>query len=248
MKRYKVIIFDLFDTLIEFNQSKLPVVDINGTQINSTSREVFKVFKTRFTRMDFPTFFKNFRESYKEFQELKLKEFREYHNRKRYKIMLNKMNIDLKEVSNEFLDKMVLAHMNTLASSMELPEENRATLEFIKNKGYRIALISNFDYAPTAYNLLEKFRIKEYFETVAISDEIGWRKPSPKIFQYALRQLNINSKEAIYIGDNYKADVVGARNVGMDVIWINRRSESYNDEIYLPNHIFPNLYEIEKIL
>jgi putative hydrolase of the HAD superfamily len=96
--------------------------------------------------------------------------------------------------------------------------------------------------------LLNKFDIRKYFERVVISVEVGWRKPRPEIFLKALELLNLGPGDALYVGDNYQADVVGAKSVGMDVIWINRKDDKIADQKYHPNHTVSNFTEIINLI
>jgi len=241
MKKYKTVIFDLFDTLIDFNRSRLPELTIDGQNIRSTFLPVYKVFKEHYKPYPIGKFHDSFVESFNEFQELKQKDNKEYHNRERFKLLLNKLNIEVNSNHTKLVDAMVLAHMNSLASTMEFPEENRRVLNMIKEKNYKMAIVSNFDHSPTAYTLLSKFNIKHFFSEIVISVEVGWRKPDPKIFNEVLSLIDITPAEAIYIGDNFFADVIGSKSIGMDVIWINRHEETIQIENYIPD------YEVSKL-
>lgn len=247
MKKYKAVIFDLFDTVVNFNPSRLPSKLINGVQVRSTSSAVYEVFKKFYKHVDFDEFHAPFVESFVEFQKKKLEEHREFHNRERFKIMLNKLSIEDEPHSEELLDKMVLAHMGEIAAAVDFPEENEIVLDSLK-KNYRLALISNFDYAPTAYAILEKFNIKRYFEKIVISMEVGWRKPKSDIFHRCLDLLEIKSEEAIFVGDNFDADVIGAKTVGIDVIWINKNSEPHKGMDIKPDYTVSKLAEVKGIL
>jgi putative hydrolase of the HAD superfamily len=143
---------------------------------------------------------------------------------------------------------MVTAHMDGLASAVEFPEENERALESVKGKGYRIAVISNFDYAPTAYALIEKFRIGRFFEKIVISEEVGWRKPKPVIFTTAMDLMGIRPEEALYVGDNFRADICGAKGVGMDAVWLNSKNEAEDNLIPEPDFIIQSFPEIAVIL
>lgn len=248
MKKYKAVIFDLFDTVINFNRSRLTVVNVDGTVVRSTSVDVYKVFKKFYNSVAFDKFYKAFIESYTEFNNIKQIEDREFHNRERFKLMLSMMNIEPNSHSDEMVDEIVSVHMKGLANATEFPEENRSTLNLLKSKNYRLAIISNFDHAPTAYGLLEKFGIRDYFERIVISVEIGWRKPKADIFLRAFELLEIKSEDAVFVGDNFDADVIGSRSVGMDVIWINRNGEQLRDENIKPDYAISKFTEIEVIL
>lgn len=244
MKKYKVFIFDLFDTLIDFNRSLLPELSIDGEKHNSTFAPVYRVFERYYEGYDRDKFYYSFVESYGKFQQLKSIENREFYNGERFKILLADLGIELAPRTGSLIDDMVAAHMGSLSSTMEFPEENRNALDLVFEKTDRMAIVSNFDYAPSAYMLLDKFDIRKYFETVVISVEIGWRKPRPEIFLKALELVNTAPEDALFIGDNYQADVIGAKSVGMDVIWINKNDETINDNRYPPDHTVSKFADI----
>jgi len=248
MRKYSTIIFDLFDTIVNFNFNHLPTIELKGLRSRTTSTEVFEVFRQYYPKIEFEEFYDPFIESYHEFQEIKSKEFREFPNRERFKLMLSKMNLGSIKNQDELANEMVLAHMNGLASCVEFPEENRKTLEYIKSKRYKLAIVSNFDYAPTAYMLLDKFEITNLFEEIIISEEVGWRKPKDIIFEAAINKLNIKVDEALFVGDNYDADVVGSKALGIDAIWINRKNLPETELEPEPNYIIKSLPELINIL
>jgi putative hydrolase of the HAD superfamily len=248
MKDYKVVVFDLFDTLIDFNRSRLPEFSIDGEKHNSTFTEVYKVFQKYYHGYDRDKFHVSFIESYEKFQQLKSIDNKEFYNGERFKILMSSLGIELSSDVDPVVDEMVKAHMKSLSSTMEFPEENRDVLDLVFGKNDRMAIISNFDYAPAAYMLLNKFDIRRYFERVVISVEVGWRKPRPEIFLKALELLNLDPADALYVGDNYYADVVGAKAVGMDVIWINRKDEKIYDQKYHPNHTVSKFTEIINLI
>ena len=247
MKKYKAVIFDLFDTLIEFNRGSLPEVSIDGSNLRSTVRVVYEVFCRYYGSIEIENFYVAFIESYNEFQQMKQKEFREFPVEERFKLLLKKLNIGLNSNYHRPVEEMALSHMEGLANSMEFPEENREVLNKIFKDNYRMSIISNFDHAPTAYMLLDKFNIRRLFQAIVISIEVGWRKPKSDIFNRGLNLLNVRSDEAIFVGDNYEADIVGSKNVGMDAMWINRNNETGEGSSIKPNYIvssFSNLVNL----
>jgi len=248
MNKYSTVILDLFDTILNFNFSHLPTIELKGLRSRTTSKEVYEVFARYYPEIEFAEFYDPFIESYRQFQEMKLKEFKEFPNRKRFILMLSKMDLTPIEDEDQLIDKMVLAHMNGLTRCIEFPEDNKKTLEYIKTKGYRLAIISNFDYAPTAYMLLEKYNIKNLFEEIVISEEVGWRKPKEIIFETAVKKLEILPQDALFVGDNFQADVVGSKAVGMDVAWINRKNLPENRLHPKPDYIIKNLPELENFI
>jgi putative hydrolase of the HAD superfamily len=74
--------------------------------------------------------------------------------------------------------------------------------------------------------IIPKTGLDEFFDVKVGVDTTGRRKPDPEAFKCALRQLKLEPSEAIFVGDNLKADYEGAEKVGMISVLIERRIES----------------------
>lgn len=247
MKKYKYIFFDLFDTLIDFDYSKLPQISLDGEKHNSTSGLVYDVFNSYYPDISFDVFYKPFMETYSKFQEMKSKEYKEYPNQQRFQILLDILNLNHKVDKEKILTEMTEVHMSGLCAATSYPDNNKTTLDYLKKLDYRFALISNFDYAPTAYKLIDQYDLRQYFDKIYISIEVGWRKPHKNIFQIALKECGINHEDVIHVGDNFGADIVGAFNQGIDSIWINRKDEELTHDFVTPNIIVSKLYELTSL-
>ncbi|MBI4832851.1 MAG: HAD family hydrolase [Candidatus Lindowbacteria bacterium] len=107
------------------------------------------------------------------------------------------------------------------------------TLEGLREKGYRLGVISNND--GRCREKCAELGIAQYFETIVDSSLEGVRKPSPKIFEIALERMTIPRHEAAHVGDMYGSDVLGARDAGITPVWYNpRRCEPFDS--YRPDH------------
>lgn len=99
-----------------------------------------------------------------------------------------------------------------------LADEADKILDHLQQIGFRLGVISNrsdpFD------EQLEALGIRSYFEYSLAAGTIDAWKPDPRIFQHALSQMNVLPEQAVYVGDNYFADVIGARNAGLQPILI----------------------------
>lgn len=93
-------------------------------------------------------------------------------------------------------------------------------LSTLQAQGYRLGIISNW-----SWNLRDRVAqvgLTDFFEIIWASAYAGCNKPHARIFHQALEQMSLAPERALYIGDSYKHDVVGARNVGMDAAWLVR--------------------------
>jgi FMN phosphatase YigB (HAD superfamily) len=60
--------------------------------------------------------------------------------------------------------------------------------------------------------------LAQYFDVLIDSKLVGFEKPDPRIFQPALAGLGVAPEEALYVGDLYEVDVIGARRAGMAAV------------------------------
>lgn len=94
----------------------------------------------------------------------------------------------------------------------------RAMLEGLRAAGLRLAVISNADGRVAEY--LGRAGLADLFELIVDSALEGVEKPDPMIFRGALDRLDVRPGEAVYVGDTWPVDVVGARNVGIRPIYL----------------------------
>ena len=84
---------------------------------------------------------------------------------------------------------------------------------------------------------LKESTITKYFKTIIISEEVGYKKPNPKIFNYALEKANAVNTSSLMIGDSYQADILGAINVGINAILFNYHNIDPSDDIISVNSL-----------
>ena len=113
---------------------------------------------------------------------------------------------------------------------------------------YRLAVVSNFDYSPTCLMILERAGIAPLFETIVISDEVGWRKPHPDIFAEAFRRTGADPARTLFVGDRLDIDVVGAHRAGMDAAWLSPGGEGLPPDAVAPRYVIRDLAELEAIV
>ena len=103
---------------------------------------------------------------------------------------------------------------------LELYPDTEPTLARLKQDGVSMGLISN---APAdTGRVVETLGLSKYLEPVVISGVVGYTKPNPEIFRIALRDAGVAPGDAVHVGGLYEADVMGARNAGIEGILIDR--------------------------
>jgi len=95
------------------------------------------------------------------------------------------------------------------------------TLSIIRERGLRLGVISNFDYR--LYRILDGLGLGKCFDSITISSEVGYAKPSAGIFAAALKRHRLAPDEALHVGDSEHLDLAGASAAGMAAALINRK-------------------------
>ncbi|NEQ98404.1 MAG: HAD-IA family hydrolase [Cyanothece sp. SIO2G6] len=99
-------------------------------------------------------------------------------------------------------------------------EDTFPTLDYWRNQGVDIGLISNFD--SRVHQVLRALGLTRYFDSITISTEVGAAKPSMAIFTAALRKHNCAAHQAWHVGDSRKEDYGGAIATGLRGFWLQR--------------------------
>ncbi|MEM7009130.1 MAG: HAD-IA family hydrolase [Thermodesulfobacteriota bacterium] len=129
------------------------------------------------------------------------------------------------------------------SEAWEIFPETKEVLSELKDKKYKLGIISNFD--SRVYDVMNNLGITEYFDSFVISSEAGHAKPDPNIFHIALKDIGSEPKECIHIGDHIYNDFHGARSLGIRALVLDRENdyESIGDQ-----HKIKNLNEVRLFL
>lgn len=143
------------------------------------------------------------------------------------------------EISDKFLD--------FCASKSGVIEGAHELMDYLRLKGYRMHICSN-GFHEVQYKKLEACGLKDYFDTIILSEDAGVNKPSPLYFNYALKMSGARRETTIMIGDNLQSDILGALNAGIDAMLFNRWNIDKKDIPQEPTFVVSNLRDIKNIL
>jgi putative hydrolase of the HAD superfamily len=119
------------------------------------------------------------------------------------------------------------------------------------SRNCKLGLVSNFTYVPVIYAGLRKLDINQFFNAILVSDEVGWRKPHPRIFNEALKRLRVSARETVYVGDSPLEDIKGAKATGMKTIFVPSQFYTLKNlhvSQQKPDMITENICELSKTL
>jgi HAD superfamily hydrolase (TIGR01509 family) len=247
MKNYRAVLFDLFNTVALFDPEKLPTFTWNGKIVRSTMGEVRFAVERLLPHCPFASFFAAFTEVSRELGEVRVRQLREIPSRERFRRVLSRLGeADSPETVTK-AQELSLVHMGLLAAATEVPDAHRRLLTAVHDQ-HAVALVSNFDHAPTVRAILKRWEIDAFFDAILISDEFGWRKPHGSIFTAALARLGVRAPEALFVGDSPVDDVGGAKAASLEVAWINRDGREYPADVPAPDFVIEDLAAVARLV
>jgi len=92
------------------------------------------------------------------------------------------------------------------------------TLEFLRGRGIRIALLSNCTDGPYVDTVIRRLGWREFFDPFVVSSDVGYRKPLPEVFRPILERWSMPPGEMAMIGDSLYHDVGGAERLGLHAV------------------------------
>lgn len=205
LDEYEYLLFDLDNTLLDFNNASL---------------FAFQALMSRLNIEDFETYYQiyysinakywHYYEKQKiSAEELKFGRFQEF-------IEQAKLDIDPVNLANSYLDELV-NHSFWISGAQEFLNKVRGS--------HQLAIISN-GLSSAQHRRLEKHDMKDYFKHIFISEELGVSKPHKGFFNKVHDTIKVRDKtKVLVIGDNPKSDIKGARNFGYHSCWYNYKKD-----------------------
>jgi len=122
-----------------------------------------------------------------------------------------------------------LSELFMLTSNWHVFPDATPVLAALHERGLVVGAVSNWVWQLP--ELLHSLELVRHFDFIAASSRIGFEKPHPNIFRWALEQARVQPGEAIHVGDHLDADVGGAGGVGIQPVLIDRRERFTRDEV-----------------
>jgi len=231
MKAYSCILFDLDHTLWDY--------DTNAEETLADLFDRFKLQERGVTSLGFfvETFHRVNRELWDRYDRGLIGQ--EVIRTRRFDQVFRDTGVEDYRASLEFSGH----YLRELPLKKQLLPQAREILEYLHEK-YPITVVTNgFDEIQSAK--IASSAIGHYFRHVVTSQRAGSKKPSKKIFDFALQQTGHTAGDAVMIGDNLQTDIAGARNAGIDTIFYNPRRAPHQTAV---THEINSLLELRALL
>ncbi len=217
------IFFDLDHTLWDFERNSA-----------LTYQQLFEDFEVEVPLEEFLAFYAPLNlEFWKAYREGRIsKEKLRY---ERLKTVFDRMGIG---VSDTQINHLSLAYIENLSTHTHLIPHCLETLQYL-SKTYKMHIITN-GFEEVQARKLKNSGIHHYFSEVIDADRAGVKKPDPRIFKMAVEVTGIRPETGVMIGDNFEADIQGARAVGLQALHFNVHDE--------PSHgVCPMIFNLQQI-
>lgn len=116
-------------------------------------------------------------------------------------------------------------------------------MEYLESRNYKMYIVTN-GFTNIQIQKLDSSGLKRFICRMFSSEQIGYNKPKPQIFEWALKSANARKKESLMIGDELIADISGARKFGIDQVYYNPMAIPHSEAVTYEIRSLPELKEI----
>jgi HAD superfamily hydrolase (TIGR01662 family) len=157
-----------------------------------------------------------------------------------YAEALESLGLDVPASKLTRLAEDVLSESIIYTVAPDTPDALRA----LKERGLEVGCVSNtYQSSRSLEKSLVRYGLMQHIDTLVTSSEVGWQKPHPAIFEEALRRLNVEARETVFVGDMVWADIQGAQALGMKAVLTHQYREEDPDGVK-PDLIVQRLSEV----
>ena len=199
---YKGVIFDIDGTLYDYQSN------------DKIAMKNFCAFAEKNLGVDEKTFRATYTQARNIIHE-RLKDTAASHNRT---LMIQTALELLGKNSFDYLLQMYDVYWNSFIDNMQPYDGAIDFLRGLKTAGVKISVCTDMT-AHVQYRKLAALKLDRYVDFMVTSEETGYEKPAPIMFEFALKKMHVAANEAAYFGDALDRDILGAANVGIDPYW-----------------------------
>jgi putative hydrolase of the HAD superfamily len=151
--------------------------------------------------------------------------------------------LDFKIADEALAKEMGVRFLDLLPSRTILFPYAKEILLYLSEKQYALHLVTN-GFEKTQHSKLKHSGLDEYFKEVITSEGSNSLKPNKEIFEFALSRSGATKEQSIMLGDSIEVDIIGAKNYGIDQVYINHLGI---DPSIQPTYTVTSLKQLEEI-
>jgi len=229
---YKAILFDLDNTLLNYSLSELDSMKrtVREHQLFEEGEAEWETFWATYTKHNLKHWmdFVNKTGTHQSIEDVLVSSFRD--------------TLNTNPSQHEILSH---TYWNYFCNTCYFEGGAEEVLHALKSD-YRLGIISN-GIGDAQRKRLTVGNVRDMFESVIVSDEVGVKKPTKEIFELSLNELQLSHHEVLFIGDSLSDDYHGAKNAGIDFCFYNRGRIPMTNA-YEPKYVVNELQELLKVI
>lgn len=228
LNKYKFLIFDVDETLLDFRKSEHWAFHqtLLSHGITENHAQLFKSYRQISTQL-WDQLEKN----------LISKDKLKVH---RYELLLDEHS--LTEHNPESLSE---EYLNNLQKKVFLIDNALDICQHLSQM-HTLGIITN-GIESVQRSRMSSSGLNPYFNNIVVSEQCGFAKPDPRIFDFTLKLNGFSAEESLMIGDKLEADILGAKNVNMDSCWLNLHGTHKNTTNIQPTYEITDLRQLRQI-
>lgn len=224
---FETITFDLFGTLVNVDENRLPRMKIDGISRPSMLAASFNRLRELVPSVDLGDALVAYTQVWAEAWERRgTDQDRETPPHLQLAKCLERVGI----VDETLAWELVRSQMEATIEAARPTDGAVQLLSRLRDRGCSLGLVSNLADARGGYALLSRLNMDRYFDAVVFSGDAGWRKPNRRIFEMALSALDVEAQEVLHVGDELRADIWGAGQCGLSTVWVNSKGVKFEGE------------------
>lgn len=219
--KYKLFLFDLDDTLLDFKSSERL-----SFQVSMQSLGITQNLESLFTlyQLENASLWQQLEKAQVTKEILKVERFRRI-------LVANGYEVDPNLASERYLE--------ALPENVVLMDYARELCQWLSGFG-EIGIITN-GIQSVQRARIDNSSLAPFISFISVSDECGHAKPDPRFFEYTVKKAKSFSKEeTLMVGDRFEADIIGAQNFGIDSCWFNPSQKPFPSGL-------PSTFEIKHL-
>jgi haloacid dehalogenase superfamily, subfamily IA, variant 1 with third motif having Dx(3-4)D or Dx(3-4)E len=230
--KYKAIIFDLDNTLLDYSQSEAECMKrtIREHRLNLDDEVSWSRFWPTYLGHNFRHWmdFVNKVGPHRSIEDVLIHSF-----------------FDTLNLHESVYEQLSATYWNHFCNTCYFEPGAEEVLQQVQST-HRLGIISN-GLGAAQRKRLAAGQIHEKFHSIIVSDEVSIRKPKKEIFDISLQELKLTNSEVLFVGDSLTDDYQGAKNAKIDFCYYNRRAEPISEGIK-PEYTIGALQDLLKVI